>query len=100
MNFFILIDPRRVNVKMLTWIVGIIAAIVMWSIFIDEGEKDDLMKFIPTIILTTSSNQKDLLEVYKIGVAGYITKPLKYEDYVEKINRLLNYWSVNELLSK
>jgi hypothetical protein len=44
MNFFILIDPRRVNVKMLTWIVGIIAAIVMWSIFVDEGEKDDLMK--------------------------------------------------------
>lgn len=44
MNFFMLIDPRRVNVKMLTWIVGIIAAIVMWSIFIDEGEKDDLMQ--------------------------------------------------------
>jgi CheY-like chemotaxis protein len=68
--------------------------------FLKILKKDDLMKFIPTIILTTSSNQKDLLEVYKIGVAGYITKPLKYEDYVEKINRLLNYWSVNELLSK
>ena len=63
--------------------------------------KDDaILKFLPTIILSTSSNQKDLLEAYKTGIAGYVTKPLKYEDYIEKINRLLNYWSINELIAK
>ena len=41
----------------------------------------------------------DLLECYKIGIAGYILKPLKYEDYQDKIKSLLNYWSTNELIS-
>jgi CheY-like chemotaxis protein len=58
--------------------------------FLKIIKNDDILKFLPTIILTTSSNQKDLLEVYKYGIAGYITKPLKYEDYVEKVNILLN----------
>lgn len=58
---------------------------------------DDVLKYIPTIILTTSSNQKDLLACYKIGIAGYVLKPLKYEDYVSKIEKILAYWSINEL---
>ena len=68
--------------------------------FLKIIKNDDILKFLPTIILTTSSNQKDLLEVYKYGIAGYITKLLKYEDYVEKVNILLNYWSINELIAK
>ncbi|MDD7913955.1 response regulator [Polaribacter ponticola] len=56
------------------------------------------LKHIPTIILTTSSNQKDLLECYRTGMSGYVLKPLKYEDYVKKIESVLAYWSVNELI--
>ncbi|WAC01338.1 response regulator [Lacinutrix neustonica] len=66
--------------------------------FLNILKKDAVLKYIPTIILTTSNNQKDLLECYKTGVAGYIIKPLKYEDYVSKIEKLLAYWSVNELI--
>ena len=66
--------------------------------FLSILKKDDVLKYIPTIILTTSNNQKDLLECYKIGVAGYVLKPLKYEDYVSKIEKLLAYWSINELI--
>mgnify|MGYP000577902511 CR=1 FL=1 len=65
--------------------------------FLSILKKDDVLKYIPTIILTTSSNQNDLLECYKIGIAGYVLKPLKYEDYVSKIEKLLAYWSINEL---
>ncbi|WP_159023714.1 response regulator [Formosa sp. L2A11] len=65
--------------------------------FLNILKQDDVLKYIPTIILTTSSNQKDLLECYKIGVAGYVLKPLKYEEYVSKIEKLLAYWSINEL---
>lgn len=68
--------------------------------FLKILKSDAILKFLPTIILSTSSNQKDLLEAYRIGIAGYVTKPLKYEDYVEKISRLLNYWSINELIAK
>ena len=59
---------------------------------------DEILRFLPTIILTTSSNRKDMLECYKEGVAGYILKPLKYDDYVQKISSTLNYWSTNELI--
>ncbi|WP_396600814.1 response regulator [Algibacter sp. R77976] len=65
--------------------------------FLNILKNDDILKYIPTIILTTSSNQKDLLECYKIGIAGYVLKPLKYEDYTSKIEKVLAYWSINEL---
>ena len=64
--------------------------------FLKILKSDDRLKYIPTIILTTSNNQRDLLEFYKVGVAGYILKPLKYEEYVSKIEKLLSYWSINE----
>ncbi len=68
--------------------------------FLTILKNDPLLKYIPAIILTTSSNFKDLKECYKIGIAGYILKPLKYEDYVSKIKKLLDYWSSNELISE
>ncbi|MGK0414347.1 MAG: CheY-like chemotaxis protein [Polaribacter sp.] len=65
--------------------------------FLKILKANDDLKHIPTIILTTSNNQKDLLECYKTGMSGYVLKPLKYEDYVKKIETVLTYWSVNEL---
>jgi CheY-like chemotaxis protein len=60
-------------------------------------KNNDDIKHIPTVILTTSDNQKDLEECYRLGVSGYVLKPLKYDDYVEKIKIVLSYWSMNEL---
>ena len=68
--------------------------------FLTILKNDDVLKYIPAIILTTSDNHKDLLECYKIGIAGYIIKPLKYEDYVNRIKKLVDYWSTNELISQ
>jgi CheY-like chemotaxis protein len=55
-------------------------------------KKDDYLKYIPAIILTTSNNH--VLECYKTGLRLYL-KPLKYEDY---LNGLRDYriWSGNE----
>ncbi len=68
--------------------------------FLQILKNDDTLKYIPAIILTTSNNHKDVLECYKIGIAGYVSKPLKYDDYVERIAKMLEYWSVNELISQ
>lgn len=67
--------------------------------FLSQLRMDSNLKFIPTIILTTSSNQRDLQECYGLGIAGYVLKPLKYDDYVSNIQRLFTYWSANELYS-
>jgi CheY-like chemotaxis protein len=68
--------------------------------FLQILKNDDYLKYIPSIILTTSNNHKDVMECYKIGIAGYVLKPLKYEDYVDRIRKILEYWSTNELISQ
>lgn len=65
--------------------------------FLSILKKDEELQHIPTIILTTSNHQKDLVACFRIGVSGYILKPLKYEDYVSKIETTLAYWSMNQL---
>jgi CheY-like chemotaxis protein len=67
--------------------------------FLSILKKNSDLKHIPTIILTTSNNQKDLKKCYDIGISGYIIKPLKYDEYVEKIKTVLSYWCINELRS-
>lgn len=59
---------------------------------------DKLLQYLPTIILTTSENRADLLKCYQAGIAGYVIKPLKYEDYEYKLNAVLEYWNVNQLV--
>jgi CheY-like chemotaxis protein len=66
--------------------------------FLSVLKNDDRLKFLPTIILTTSNNPKDIMKCYQIGIAGYVVKPLKYEDYVSKITKLVSYWAINQLI--
>jgi len=66
--------------------------------FLQILKKDEILKYLPTIILTTSENRTDLLECYSIGIAGYVIKPLKYEDYEDKLKKVIAYWNVNELV--
>ncbi|MBT8325835.1 MAG: response regulator [Winogradskyella sp.] len=67
--------------------------------FLSILKNNDQLKHIPTVILTTSSNKKDLKECFEIGVSGYVLKPLKYDDYVAKVSKILDYWSTNELIN-
>lgn len=67
--------------------------------FLGILKADEYLKYIPAIILTTSNNRKDVMECYRIGIAGYLLKPLKYDDYVDRIKKLIEYWSCNELIS-
>ncbi|NHF58564.1 response regulator [Flavobacteriaceae bacterium TP-CH-4] len=66
--------------------------------FLKILKADHRLKYLPTIVLTTSENRADLLECYEIGIAGYIIKPLKYEDYELKLQKVLAYWDINELV--
>jgi CheY-like chemotaxis protein len=65
--------------------------------FLKILKNDEYLKKIPTIVFTTSNNDKDIVECYRIGIAGYILKPLKYEDYQIVVKKVLDYWSANEL---
>lgn len=47
---------------------------------------------VPVVILSTSSNPGDVNDCYSLGAAGYLTKPLGLELYVEKLRDLTHYW--------
>jgi len=66
--------------------------------FLEIFKNDLNLKHIPAIVFTTSANPNDLKESYRIGIAGYIIKPFKYEDYVLKLKTVLEYMSLNELI--
>nr|WP_116790432.1 response regulator [Flavobacterium psychrotrophum] len=68
--------------------------------FLGILKADEVLKYIPAIILSTSNNHRDVMECYRIGIAGYLIKPLKYEDYTDRVKKLIEYWGTNELTSQ
>ena len=47
---------------------------------------------IPVVILSTSSNPRDVADCYRLGAAGYLCKPLSIHQYKEKMRGLIHYW--------
>lgn len=54
---------------------------------------------IPSVVLTTSAEQRDLVESYRLGVAGYIQKPVDFHQFVDVVRRFDLYWSLCRLPS-
>lgn len=55
-------------------------------------KSDDRTKIIPVIILTSSKEDKDIIEGYKLGVNSYIVKPVGFENFAKAISEIGLYW--------
>ena len=66
--------------------------------FLKILKKDNRLKYIPTVVVTSSDNHEDIKKSYESGATGYLIKPLRVQDYESKIVALFNYWSNNELV--
>ena len=60
-------------------------------------KSDEALKRIPVVVLTISGEQRDKVESFKLGVAGYVIKPVDYENFVEAIGTIDMYWNFSEI---
>lgn len=65
--------------------------------FLQELRADADLKLIPVIVLTTSDEDSDKVEAYKLNVAGYILKPVTFSKFVEAVATLTQYWTLSEI---
>jgi len=65
--------------------------------FLKIVKADDVLKRIPVVVLTTSTEDQDIVEGFVLGVAGYIVKPVNYMQFVEAMRTLHLYWMLSRL---
>lgn len=60
--------------------------------------KNERTKFIPTVILTSSSEEDDIIKSYKSGCNSYLRKPIEFDEFSEAIKSVGLYWLIlNEI---
>jgi CheY-like chemotaxis protein len=65
--------------------------------FLKVVKADDALKLIPVVVFTTSQEDRDVIESFTLGIAGYIVKPVDYKKFVEAIRTVDIYWTLSEL---
>ena len=57
-----------------------------------EMKSDPILKLIPVVVLTSSREEQDVVEGYRLGVNAYVVKPVAFEKCVEVIKHLTLFW--------
>jgi len=55
-------------------------------------KSDDLRRVIPVIVLTSSKEDRDIIESYKLGVNAYVVKPVEFDKFMEAVAQLGLFW--------
>ena len=65
--------------------------------FLQKVKQDHLLKRIPVVVLTTSEEQQDKMSSFNLGVAGYMAKPVDYQQFVAMMRSIDLYWTISEM---
>lgn len=57
-----------------------------------ELKADERLRCIPVVILTTSTDERDVLRAYELHANCYITKPVDFEQFIGVVQAIENFW--------
>lgn len=55
---------------------------------------DPALRAIPVVMLTSSREERDLVESYRLGVNAYVVKPVEFSAFLEAVRRVGVFWAV------
>ncbi|MDH5397376.1 MAG: response regulator [Cyclobacteriaceae bacterium] len=67
--------------------------------FLRNRIKNEMIRSIPTIVLTTSKNDFDKSEAFRLSVAGYVVKPVDYHKFKDTLKVIDSYWTMCEFVA-
>jgi CheY-like chemotaxis protein len=60
-------------------------------------KSDERLKFTPVVVLTSSREERDMIESYRLGVNAYVVKPVNFHDFMDAVKELGVFWAlINE----
>jgi chemotaxis family two-component system response regulator Rcp1 len=65
---------------------------------LQEAKTDPDLRRIPIVVLTVSTEEEDVIRCYDTGVNTYITKPVRFEDFMKAVMTIDDYWVVTATL--
>jgi DNA-binding response OmpR family regulator len=57
-------------------------------------KSEESLKMVPVVILTSSREEKDMVEGYRLGTNAYVVKPVDFHQFVDAIKSLGAFWSI------
>lgn len=59
-----------------------------------QVKSDDNLKMIPIVVLTSSREERDMVQSYALGVNAYVVKPVDFHEFVNAIKELGVFWAI------
>jgi len=57
-------------------------------------KSDENLRMIPVVMLTSSREEQDVVESYKLGVNAYVVKPIDFQDFIEAVKEIGLFWAI------
>jgi two-component system, response regulator len=57
-----------------------------------RAREDERVRSIPVVVLTSSQEERDIAECYKLGVNSYVVKPVEFDKFYKAVGDLATYW--------
>ena len=57
-------------------------------------KSDEKKRTIPVVVLTSSKEEKDIVEAYQLGINAYIVKPVDFDQFVKAVTQVGLFWMI------